>query len=77
MNGEYITFYNKPNNESTISALNNFDWTLFRADGRRLFSTIIIQGLSGAPKMTDGRRWVRNAHWVGQILKVSGKIQNK
>ena len=27
--------------------------------------------------MTDGRRLVRNAHWVGQILKVSGKIQNK
>ena len=59
---------NKLNNVSTISALNNFDRALFRADGRRFFSTIIVQGFSGAPKMADGRRWARNAHWVGQIL---------
>ena len=67
MNGENIILYNKLNNVSAISALNNFDWALFRADGR-FFLTIIIQGLLGAPKMADGRRWARNAHWVGQIL---------
>ena len=30
-NGENIILYNKPNNASTISALNNFDRALFRA----------------------------------------------
>ena len=66
MNGENIIIYNKLTNVSTISALNNFDQALFRADGRRFL--YYIPGLSGGPKMADGRRWARNAHWVGQIL---------
>ena len=51
--------------KSTFIAQKNSDG---QEDGRRFFSTIIVEGFSGAPKMADGRRWARNAHWVGQIL---------
>ena len=58
--------------ESLLESYPSFDAAIFRAlfgaDGRRFSTTIIIQGLSGPPKMADGRRWARNAHWVGQIL---------